>query len=433
MVPFPERRGEPDCVYYMRTGLCGFGMNCRFNHPSNRKLALALSRDKGEYPERIGQPECQYYLKTGTCKFGLICKYHHSKERAGSWGRVTTNFVGLPLRPGEKDCAYYMRNGLCKFGITCKFNHPQPATFGGLVAMSGSSAYVSAGLSSTPQPQPFRTGLPSWQVARAPYISSSRFQCPSSFAPLIVQQPQNLVSLPGWSAYQAQMRSLTSLETQQRTLGSSSVYGATAPTDASSDGVHPSYNPYLPGSAATGFPSMQVQSTNLSRDMVFPERPGLPECQYYMRTGDCKFGMSCRYHHPREQISSGPSSILSPIGLPLRPGVPQCRFYSRHGVCKFGPTCKFDHPMNNLTYSPSASSLLDMPIAPYPVGSSSAFVASSSETTIQGPKNLSRETGSPLGENKAYKSSYVDVCTDEIPSKSVQSGTSSTNRSLPLP
>lgn len=35
---YPERPGEPDCVYYMRTGLCGFGMTCRFNHPPNRKL-----------------------------------------------------------------------------------------------------------------------------------------------------------------------------------------------------------------------------------------------------------------------------------------------------------------------------------------------------------------------------------------------------------
>jgi hypothetical protein len=35
---FPERLGEPDCVYYMRTGLCGFGQTCRFNHPPNRKL-----------------------------------------------------------------------------------------------------------------------------------------------------------------------------------------------------------------------------------------------------------------------------------------------------------------------------------------------------------------------------------------------------------
>jgi hypothetical protein len=36
--PYPERPGEPDCTYYLRTGLCRFGMSCRFNHPPDRNL-----------------------------------------------------------------------------------------------------------------------------------------------------------------------------------------------------------------------------------------------------------------------------------------------------------------------------------------------------------------------------------------------------------
>ena len=34
--PYPERPGVPDCVYYMRTGICGYGNRCRYNHPRNR-------------------------------------------------------------------------------------------------------------------------------------------------------------------------------------------------------------------------------------------------------------------------------------------------------------------------------------------------------------------------------------------------------------
>lgn len=30
--------------------------------------------------------------------------------------------------------------------------------------------------------------------------------------------------------------------------------------------------------------------------------------------------------------------------LPLRPGQMVCSYYTRHGVCKFGPTCRFHHP-----------------------------------------------------------------------------------------
>lgn len=31
---YPDRPGEPDCTFYMKTGTCRYGANCRFNHPS---------------------------------------------------------------------------------------------------------------------------------------------------------------------------------------------------------------------------------------------------------------------------------------------------------------------------------------------------------------------------------------------------------------
>lgn len=62
-------------------------------------------------------------------------------------------------------------------------------------------------------------------------------------------------------------------------------------------------------------------------------------------------------------------------------GAPLCTHYAQRGVCKFGPACKFDHPMGTLSYSPSASSLADMPVAPYPVGSSIGTLAPSSSSS----------------------------------------------------
>lgn len=71
--------------------------------------------------------------------------------------------------------------------------------------------------------------------------------------------------------------------------------------------------PYSPLSSTIG-PSGSSQ-----KDHLFPERPGQPECQFYMRTGDCKFGASCKYHHPPDWNLPKTNCILSPIGLPLRP------------------------------------------------------------------------------------------------------------------
>lgn len=33
---YPQRPDEADCIYYLRTGFCGYGSRCRFNHPRDR-------------------------------------------------------------------------------------------------------------------------------------------------------------------------------------------------------------------------------------------------------------------------------------------------------------------------------------------------------------------------------------------------------------
>lgn len=41
---YPERPGEANCIYYMKTGFCGYGERCRFNHPRDRgEVSVSLS------------------------------------------------------------------------------------------------------------------------------------------------------------------------------------------------------------------------------------------------------------------------------------------------------------------------------------------------------------------------------------------------------
>ncbi|XP_028790340.1 zinc finger CCCH domain-containing protein ZFN-like [Neltuma alba] len=360
--PYPERSGELDCSYYIRTGLCRFGATCRFNHPPNRKLAIATARMKGEFPERIGQPECQYYLKTGTCKFGATCKFHHPREKAGIAGRVALNSLGYPIRPNEPECAYYLRTGQCKFGSTCKFHHPQPNNM--MISLRGSPVYPTIHSPTTPgQQSSYAGGITNW--SRASYIPSPRWQGPSSYAPLIL--PQGVVSVPGWSAYSGQVGSISTSDSPQQTIGNGQMYGTSRQGEPANAGSQGTYSQFRSGSVPLGFYALQ-------RENIFPERPGQPECQFYMKTGDCKFGAVCRFHHPRERLVPAPDCVLSPIGLPLRPGEPLCVFYSRYGICKFGPSCKFDHPMGIFAYNISASPSSDTPVRRL-LGSSSGTAA----------------------------------------------------------
>ncbi|KAI3844699.1 hypothetical protein MKX03_023337 [Papaver bracteatum] len=337
---YPDRPGEPDCIYYLRTGLCGYGTNCRFNHPVYSGQA---AQHRGELPERAGQPDCQYFMKTGTCKFGATCKYNHPRDRHDA-GQIPLNILGLPMRQEEKPCPYYMRTGNCKFGIACKFNHPQPAAaLGAVLPVTGPTAYGSAGSSVTPPSGlPYAGGLPTWSLPRGPSISGQSMQGgPQAYMPVVLSSSQGLLpAQPGWSTYMGTMTPVSSTNV----LGSHLVY-------ASKQGE--------------SGPNGQVLSSSFTQ---YPERPEQPECQYYMKTGRCKFGPSCKYHHPRDKIAPLATNSMSPYGLPLRPGQAVCTYYSLYGICKYGAACKFDHPMAgfyNCGVSMPSLSIPDSSITPY--------------------------------------------------------------------
>ncbi|KAF5736961.1 zinc finger CCCH domain-containing protein 34-like [Tripterygium wilfordii] len=354
---YPERPDEADCIYYLRTGFCGYGSRCRFNHP----------RDRGAY-----------YMRTGTCKFGASCKYHHPRQGAGAVSPVSLNYYGYPMRPGEKECSYYVKTGHCKFGATCKFHHPQPANI-----QVPAPAQVAPVPTPVPAPAIYHPvqspSVPSSQqygvvVARPSVLAGSYVQGP--YGPVLLSP--GMVPISGWSPYTAPV-SPVAIPSTQPMVGSGSMYGVTQ-LSPSAPAYTGHYQP-LPSSAGP--------SSSSQKEHPFPERPGQPECQYFMKTGDCKFGSSCRYHHPPELSAPRELVVLSPMGLPLRPGAPPCAHYTQRGECKFGPACKFDHPMGTLIYSPSASSLADMPVAPYPVGSSLGTLAPSSSSSELRPELMS--------------------------------------------
>jgi len=93
--------------------------------------------------------------------------------------------------------------------------------------------------------------------------------------------------------------------------GAQETYGASQQGEAST-GNQGMLSPYR----SSSFPVPQYA---LQRENVFPEKPDQPECQYYMKTGDCKFGAVCKFHHPRVRSLPPPDCVLSPMGLPIRP------------------------------------------------------------------------------------------------------------------
>lgn len=91
----------------------------------------------------------------------------------------------------------------------------------------------------------------------------------------------------------------------------------------------------------------------------YPQREGEPECRDFLRTGRCKYGDSCKYHHPIG--GSKPPSDPNEPPFPIRPNDPPCQYYLKNGTCKFGQTCRFHHPPHLLgkTSSPSQKLTID--------------------------------------------------------------------------
>ncbi|OVA20029.1 zinc finger protein [Macleaya cordata] len=399
--PYPDRPGEPDCIYYLRTGLCGYGNNCRFNHPA---YAGQAAQHRGELPERAGQPDCQYFMKTGTCKFGATCKYNHPRDRYDA-GQVPLNILGLPMRQEEKSCPFYMRTGSCKFGIACKFHHPQPATLGAVLPVTGPTAYGSAGSTvAPPSGFPYAGGLPAWSLPRAPSISGPPMQGSQAYMPVVLSSSQGLLpAQPGWSTYMGTMTSVSSTNV----LGSNLVYTSKHQGESGSSG--PVHSPSFP---------------------QFPERPEQPECQYYMKTGRCKFGPTCKYHHPREKITPLATNSMGPYGLPLRPGQTVCTFYKLYGICKYGSACKFDHPLAgfyNYGVSMPSLPLPDPPLIPYQRNS---LPARSSETS---PSKSSRLPDQMKPDVPNAKQQNLDTKAPEDPEQEPLSSTNPEPTSLETP
>ncbi|KAL3615287.1 hypothetical protein CASFOL_040948 [Castilleja foliolosa] len=303
-VSYPDRPGEPDCLYYLRTGSCGYGTNCRFNHPSHGGQVDGAKNISG-LPERDGQPDCEFYLKTGTCKYGPLCKYHHPKDKRPD--DAVMNAIGLPMRQDVKPCPYYMRTGLCKYGSVCKFDHPEPALDGNALPVVG----------------PVRGSSGSTVVPKPTYYANS-LQVPQTYMPL----PLYLSPSQGWNAY----------------MGSVNQVGNVLTSPAANGQLPVSYLPDRPdqpecrhfmnfGSCKYGseckYHHPREKISQLASGSIgplgLPLRPGQPICSHYSQYGLCKYGPTCRFDHPL----GGYSYAYGQTDPPLASAFPPSTLYPR--------------------------------------------------------------------------------------------------------
>ncbi|KAK8638184.1 hypothetical protein V6N13_136624 [Hibiscus sabdariffa] len=115
-------------------------------------------------------------------------------------------------------------------------------------------------------------------------------------------------------ATNGQLPSASSSENLQHTYVNHQFYGTSCQNESATAGTQAPFSLLRSGSVPVGAYALQ-------RENEFLERPGQLECQFYMKTGDYKFGAVCWVHHTRERVLPAPDCVLSPIGLPLCPAM----------------------------------------------------------------------------------------------------------------
>ncbi|KAG9448067.1 hypothetical protein H6P81_014195 [Aristolochia fimbriata] len=353
---YPQRPGEKDCAHYMLTRTCRFGDRCKFDHPlwvpeggipDWKEVPLIPTSEA--LPERPGEPDCPYFLKTQKCKFGFKCKFNHPKDQVEN---ASENIEGvleifdkslLPERPSEPPCTFYMKTGQCKFGLNCKFDHPKDVS-------------LPTALEPTSGEENNYAEKDGEQLAEA--AKTTKLFTP--FIPALMHNTKGLPIRPG------EMDCPFYLKTGSCKYGSTCRYNhpdryAINPPIAAalSQALIPSLTATAtlgmlnPGTSMSNIDPWLGQTALSSVPTIYPQRPGQTECDYYMKTGICKFGERCKFHHPVDRTAPASSLMMQALqqnvkltlaGLPRREGAVVCQFYMKTGTCKFGPACKFDHP-----------------------------------------------------------------------------------------
>ncbi|XP_015692874.1 uncharacterized protein LOC107304222 isoform X1 [Oryza brachyantha] len=361
------------------------------------------------YPQRPGKLNCHFYLSTGSCSYGLSCNFNHPRLKAkpdissfpseqenyGATGILELNRVGLPIIEGARNCSYYMRNGTCSYGKKCHFNHPEQVIDSQFDPPTGwdDDAFPSSALSkkSHDHANPDDT---SYFKRSSSHVASDK---KSSVSMVLPPNILRMLLPPEKVPPSTEEKVMKVNKDINWTAASDDSSGCSADSTGRALGKQEHVN-YLerPGrrpecpfytrfgdckfASACKYDHSKDRFTNRSsaasdksngchsadslggalckqKHVDYPERPGRPECPFYMRFGDCKFASACKYHHSKDRQGE------ELVEHPERPGEPECPFYMKNGYCKFGVECKFHHLKGSI---PSRWSPKDIkgPVAP---------------------------------------------------------------------
>nr|XP_009390122.1 PREDICTED: putative zinc finger CCCH domain-containing protein 9 isoform X13 [Musa acuminata subsp. malaccensis] len=119
---FSQRPDAPNCAFYMKTGTCKFGFNCRFNHPPKRRhrakpekqseyVQTIKAAHKGSGSEKMGQTTCKEFGKVGEKEKKVAQKsFRPENAEKKQKGTVLKKLEQTEKKVGEKEKKVAQKN-----------------------------------------------------------------------------------------------------------------------------------------------------------------------------------------------------------------------------------------------------------------------------------------------------------------------------------
>jgi Zinc finger C-x8-C-x5-C-x3-H type (and similar) len=112
-----------------------------------------------------------------------------------------------------------------------------------------------------------------------------------------------------------------------------------------SSSAHPLSTSLPDGSHSSSHSGSTSSRSSSSPSVVYPVRDGVPDCQYYLKTGKCNYGSRCKFNHPHRD-----ERLVNALNRR------DCFDFVQTGTCPYGRGCKYNHPIrSNVIGSPVSS------------------------------------------------------------------------------
>ncbi|KAJ8464313.1 hypothetical protein OPV22_026865 [Ensete ventricosum] len=364
---FPQRPDATECAYYIKTGTCKFGLNCRFNHPPKRRhrakpekqsedvKTIKAAHKEGSGSEKMGQTTCKVGEKEKKVAQKSFMPENAEKKQKGTVlkkvEQTEKKNVSSPKDAEKKQKGTVLKKveQTEKKAVEKEEQTPSKKMDQEKVTLKKQWKVVQK---TTREEHEESSSI--MEVQTSCRVDEKEKEIAHSFMQLKCEASEDKQSFPERIEHEDKKVDILSLLEEKQTLSGRTEqqdYKAKAAREkgketTSEKGQQTEFKAAMEEGKETTLGKgglIEHKAAMEKGKETTLEKGGQIECKFYTMPGGCKYGKSCKYVHPQKKMEVS-SLKLNFLGLPIRLGAKECPYYMRTGNCKFSTNCRYHHP-----------------------------------------------------------------------------------------